>query len=40
MIYISTKHFRRSSSFRDEEALTQMLQKGNQIEILWDKGYE
>ena len=37
---VSTKHFQRSSNHRNEEALTQMLQKGNRIEILRDNGYE
>jgi len=33
---VSTQHFQRSSNHRNEEALTQMLQKGNRIEILWE----
>ena len=37
---VSTKHFQRSSNHRNEEALKQMLQKANQIEILRDNGYE
>ena len=37
---VSTKYFQRSSNHRNEEALKQMLQKVNRIEILRDNGYE
>ena len=37
---VSTKHFQRSTNHRNEEALKQMLQKANRIEILRDNGHE
>ena len=37
---ISTKNFQRSSNHRDHEALEQMLQKMNRVELLCDQGYE
>ena len=37
---VLTKHSQRSSNHRYEEALKQMLQKANRIEILRDNGYE
>ena len=37
---ISTKNYQRSSNHRDHEALKQMLQKMNKIELLRDQGNE
>ena len=37
---VSTKNYQRSSNHRDHEALKQMLQKMNRIELLRDQGYE
>lgn len=37
---LSTKYFQRSSNHRDVDALKQMLQKANRLEILRDHGYE
>ena len=37
---VSTKYFQRCLNHRNEEALKQILQKVNRIEILRDNGYE
>ena len=37
---VSSKNYQRSSNHRDHEALKQMLQKMNRIELLRDQGYE
>ena len=37
---VSTKNYQRSSNHRDHEALKQMLQKMNRIELLHDQGYK
>ena len=37
---VSTKNYQRSSNHRDHEALKEMLQKMNKIELLRDQGNE